>query len=75
MYNYADEIRADIRYYHGERFAPRNPSKGYKEEIDEAIAITNAMTEEERASLRYLAENNFPELIALRNPVTERAGL
>ena len=75
MLSYADEIRADIRYYHGERFAPKNPPKDYKKEISEAIAVTNAMTEDERNAIRYLAENNREELSKLYNRVKERAGL
>ena len=75
MDNYADEIRSDIRYYHGERFAPKNPPKDYKQEIDEAIKIVDAMTEDERKAIRYLYENNRDELSALYKRVKERAGI
>jgi hypothetical protein len=75
MNNYADEIRADIRSSHGERFAPSKPSANYKKEISDANAIYNAMTQEERDSILYLKDNNFTELQALYNRVKERAGL
>jgi hypothetical protein len=75
MENYADEIRADVRHYHGERFAPKNPPKDYKKEIAEAIAVTDAMTKDERDAIRYLAENNREELSKLYKRVKERAGI
>lgn len=75
MYDYAEEIRSDVRYYHGERFAPKNPPKDYKKEIAEAIKIVDAMTEDERKAIRYLSENNREELHALYVRVKERAGL
>jgi hypothetical protein len=72
MYDYAEEIREDVRHYHGERFAPKNPPKDYKEEIAEAIAITNAMTNDERNAIHYLAEYNREELSRLYKRVKER---
>lgn len=75
MNNYADEIRADIRSSHGERFAPSKPSANHKQEIRNALAIYEAMTSEERDAILYLKENNFAELQALYKRVKERAGL
>lgn len=75
MTNYADEVRAEIRYYHGEKFAPKNPPKDYKQEISEAIAVHSAMTEDERNAIDYLSKNNREELHALYVRVKERAGL
>lgn len=75
MNNYADEIRADIRHYHGERFAPSKMSKTDAQEISESIAIYNAMTEVERDAILYLQQHNYTELQALYKRVKERAGL
>jgi len=75
MENYADEIRADVRHYHGERFSPSKPSANYKSEINEAILVHNAMTKDEQAAIAYLYANNRDELHALYQRVRERAGL
>lgn len=75
MENLANEIRADVAYYHGERFAPSKPSANYKSEIAEAILVHNAMTKDEQAAIAYLSENNRDELHALYQRVKERAGL
>ncbi len=75
MENLANEIRADVRHYHGERFSPSKPSADYKQEISEAIAIHSAMTQDERNAIAYLFENNRDELTALYRRVKERAGL
>ena len=70
-YDYAEEIREDVRHYHGERFAPR----GISQEIRESLAIYNAMTDVERDAILYLQLHNFTELQALYARVKERAGL
>lgn len=74
MYNYANEIIDDIRSEFGDSAIAKFDNKA-KQEISEAIAIHNAMTQEERDSIFYLKENNFAELIALRNRVKQRAGI
>lgn len=75
MNNYADEIRADVRHYHGEKFAPSKLTKKAVSGIDEAIAIHNAMTKDEQNAISYLYANNPDELHALYRRVKERAGL
>lgn len=75
MENYADEIRSDVRHYHGEKFAPSKPSKTSAQEISESLAIYNAMTEVERDAILYLQLHNFTELQALYKRVKEREGI
>ena len=75
MNNYADEIRADVAHYHGERFAPKQMTKSHAQEISESLAIYNAMTEVERDAILYLQLHNFAELQALYKRVKEREGI
>lgn len=75
MENLANEIRADVAHYHGERFAPKQMTKSHAQEISESIAIYNAMTDVERDAILYLQQHNFTELQALYARVKERAGL
>lgn len=75
MDNLLDEVRADVRYYHGERFASSRLTKKAISGIDEAIAVHNAMTKDEQNAVAYLYANNPDELHALYVRVKERAGL
>lgn len=74
MKSYADEIYDDIRAEFGDSAVSKFDKKA-KQEISEAIAIHNAMTEDERNAILYLKENNFAELQALYTRVKERAGI
>ena len=75
MDNYANEIRADIAYYHGSAYAPSKAPDNFINEIKEAMAIYNAMSQKERDMILQLKRDNFIALQQLTKEVKERAGL
>jgi hypothetical protein len=69
---YSNEIIEDVKHFHGTRFVTKNEvSKDTINSIQSAIALHNAMTQEERDSI-LIIKDNYEMLEALKNRVKER---